>query len=183
MIIIEHKNKEYQLKTKLSELTLGEFEIISNIFSTPESNVDKWIDIIHYLTEIPKEDIEKWDSVKFETMIKSMFKSDVTLDNLTEVTIGNKTYKVSDNVTARDLSVIEKIFASNEKHAISMIIASAFKDEEIGMLNYDIKTIRERSQLFRDLPCEGLINYLYSHVNSFMNYLNINSPVKIFDEA
>lgn len=180
MIVIESQGKEYHVKSKISELTLGEFEFISEIFARPESNVSKWMDIVCQMTTIERGEIESWSSVKFQELINMLFINDLPETKLDEIKIGDKTYKVSEHVSARDLTILEKLFNDNKTGNISCIIASRFKDTSLTIgENYDINIIKERAELFKELNVVGLVPYLYESVYSFIDYLKINSVIKV----
>lgn len=177
MIQIELNGKEYLIKSKLSELTLGEFEFISNKLENFEHNVSKWIDIIHFLTDIPMDEVEGIPSTKFQLLVDRLFEQDLTLDKITKLEIDNLKYNVSD-LTARDMTLLEKIFFQKHPNRISVTIAARFRQEGLSNKeNYD--TVFERAELFRMQSIVGLIPYLTDGVIGFLEYLKTISPINI----
>lgn len=178
MVVIESKGKEYQIKSKVSELTLGEFEYISGVFETMKSNVSKWMQIISKMSGIPLDEIEDWNSNKFQTLVNMLFEQDLSLDKITEVTINDIKYFATDNLSARDMTLLEKIFFDKDVNRISIVIASRFRQE--GLSNKEnYNTVRERAELFRELSIVGLIPYLTDGVIGFLEYLKAVSPINI----
>lgn len=179
MIILEHNNKEYKLKNKISELTIEEFEVLGNLFEKPEYNVYKWVKMISYLTGIDEDIINDWSKNKFQSLVDMMFVNDNDGKAVKSKTINGVKHIVNSNVTARELSVLEKILLQYKEHKVSMLIAVRFKDPSLSNKeNLDINVIKKRAEFIRNLPTKGLLPLLESSVIEFVDYLKASSTVQ-----
>ena len=179
MTILTLNEKEYELKTKLSELTLGEFQMVNNSFANINDVVDLWVTIISKLATIDKEEIYKVDSIKFQNLVVSMFDMSEKRDKASSVTIEGVVYNQRKTNSAKDMSNLETILAKEKEDKTAMIIASFFIEEGKEDAKVTIESIRAKSTLFLDLPCIGLIDYLYDSVNDFISFMQLSSPVSL----
>lgn len=180
MIVLNINGKEFNLRNKITELTVGEFEIISAVLDNPINQVEKWKDIISFCSGIDKEEIGLWPAESFIKVLDEMFVINKNQSRAKEVRVGEKIFVARQDLNAKDLATIEKIFSINDEHKISKIIACFFMDEELSFSdNYKMESINYRAELIRTLPTTGLIPYLTESVMEFFKYLNVNSPLKL----
>jgi len=173
MISITWKSEEYLVKSKLSELTVGEFEDINMIFREKIYNVDKWVEVINMLTEIPHEEIETWPTTLFQSLVDQLFEYDELGEPLTEIQLGDETLVAREEMTIRDIHNFEKIFFNNEPNLISKIIAISFSESKTPQ-----EVIEARAQEIRNLPASNLLSYMKNSLDKFFEYIVESNPVK-----
>lgn len=170
MIVITIDNKEYNVKNKLSEFTLGELELVNNVFGEGKSIVDKWVNVISVLTGLSKDRIMDLPHKQFVELMDMMFKSDVPYERLKEVELKGKIYTSKDEPSARDIAIVERLFGEKHPHQLSIIIASQFVCE--GESN-DFESLEKRAELMRELPAQNLIQFAFAGVLNFLEFASL----------
>ena len=128
MISIKVGEKRVEWKNSIDELTLEEFDIINHIlFDEEKTEIDKQIEIIHYLSGLEKDFIESWDYNDFEQINNFMFNELPTLQ---------KEYNKI-NLSARQIHNIEKII-KNDDYKITRMVADILNVNYEDLLDENI---------------------------------------------
>jgi hypothetical protein len=156
---------KHNIRVKISELTVGEFEdctsIMNNEILTP---IEKYMEVIQYLVKADGGDISIIDEMTDDDFFKIVkgfsnskstpkFKNKITIDGVEYTSHTGKDFVLK----ARDLAAIERIF-KEEKNFYSNLLAVLFKNENDN--NYDPQVIKEKSEKFRSLNAADYFKYI-----------------------
>jgi hypothetical protein len=157
---------KYNIRVKISELTVGEFEdcysIINDNSLTP---IEKYLDVITYLIKSDGGDVKIIDEMTdddFFKIIKAFsktkstpkFKNTLVIDGV-EYTSYDKKEKFT--LKARDLASIEKIF-KNQDRFYSHLLAVLFKNGDDN--HYTPENIKSRAEKIRSLNASDYFKYV-----------------------
>lgn len=158
MISIKVGENRVEWKNEINELTFKEFDIINSIlFDEEKTEIDKEIEIIHYLSGLDKDFIESWDFVDFEQINNFMFNELPTIQNEYE--------KI--NLSARQIHNIEKII-KNDDYKITRMVADILKIDYKDLLD---KNVIKHYSLILSLS-SSLSNYYSLLINKTLNEVN-----------
>lgn len=175
MITITVDNVEINVKNTLREITLGEFEILNDEFKKGETIVDKWVNVISYLTQLPKDRILLFPKAQFIELMDMMFpKEKEEVEKLKSLELDGKIYKAKLEPSAKDISFIENLLQKKKTNQLTMLIASQFVCEGE---NNDYESIEKRAKLIKDLPAYNLIAYAIDSVFNFLDFLAASNNV------
>jgi hypothetical protein len=156
--------KGFKLKTKLTELTVGEFEDISVILADENKDeIEKYMDVFERLG-MPEDLLNNIQIDDFFLLVKefhiptieNIFNKSIELNGREYIAYDGDEYKIK----VKDLAMIEKKVKKNNKNIFSYILAIIFKDIELTNEHYIDVHIEYKSKLFRDLISADYISYL-----------------------
>ena len=173
MIQIVWQSEERNVKSKLSELTIFEFEFIAEQFNKPGPNLPKWMAVAEYFTGFPEEEILEWPQSLFQKLVDNMFAAGDLGEPLPFIEFNGERLTASITLTMRAISKIEKIFAAAEPDSVSRSLAVVFgselAEEQEALLVAHIKT----------MPTVGLIPHFKYTVKDYFDYLTQSNPIKV----
>lgn len=167
MIIFEKDGKEYKFRNLGSEVSLKEFDKVSQIM-TPKSEMasdeastpklDKWIKVTELLGDAGLIDVI--DSDGLVNLIKNFRAVDVDGEVIDSVTIGSRTYTLEKNdgklfISGKASAEIEKYFRT-KKNWVAYTIAILFKDDQLtNVEHYDPAHLEHKVELLgKELTAE-----------------------------
>lgn len=75
MISINYNGDRIEWVNRLEELKIGQLDEINNIvFNYKNTEIENYIELINYFTNIPTDEIEKWNYYEFQLLCENMFK-------------------------------------------------------------------------------------------------------------
>lgn len=136
----EGENKIFNIKNELKEITLGEFQEISNISDSDSGyQFEKLLNVILILSE-DKRVVDYIYEDNFYEILEELKFNGIPMDMNSEYIINGKLFKIKLNKDGSDiflyisqLSEIEKILINNPKNHLGKIMSILFKSE--GMSN------------------------------------------------
>lgn len=149
----------------INELTIEQFEKISEITSQELDAFEKWVNIFVFLgadeTEVNeleftefKEKVKEFNSITYKASKK--FLKSFELDGYT--------YKSHDKkltISVREMKHIEKIIKNNPNNYISKVIAVLFKRTDLkDQEHYTDAHIKHKANLFKKLNAEFTLPYI-----------------------
>ena len=178
MITYTINDTEKQLRNKLSEIKVLEFEQILYILNNESDFFDKYINIFSVLG-MSTEDIETITPKEFIKITKEFNISDWnSTEFIREVTVDGKKYQsfTGDKfvLSIRDLAKIEKYIKLDKKFFFGELLAIIYKDHSVSKeLWYTESTIKDKAKLFRDhLTADIILPYVNIIVVDIMTKIN-----------
>lgn len=180
-IMIEILGK--QILNEMDEITIHQFEAISEIHANPNfDNVEKHLEVFKLMGvsdeiedvdfEVFKEYILKFNSAKVPN---SVLLKRFEVDGYTY-----QAYEDEFKLTAKDTKFIEKILSSKHKGYISEVLAVIFKRTDLSKTeHYTDAHIKHKAKLIRDLKAEVAIPYLVAVTEQINNHVQkSNEPTE-----
>jgi len=157
----------FELKTKMTEFTLKEFQEISSILNDPEiDSVDKYLDVISYLG-CPEDVLVEIDSDEFLEIVNTFTADRIQNKELTRtIEIDNDVYEAYPEgkefkLKAKDFSLIEKCIKRTPNKYILEVIAILFKRTDLTRVeNYAKAHIKHKKKLFADQIADQYYPYV-----------------------
>jgi hypothetical protein len=160
MFTINLNDKEYQVKNSLKELTVGEYEKITDIISdNTVDRIDKYL-LIFDVLGVPVDGLESLAPATFFGYVKEFNKVESTNEfikneKIKDFVIKNRVYQSytgdSFELNVKQMRYIEKYIKKNPKAYISDLLAIIFKDIELtDNEHYTDAHIRYKSSLIKD---------------------------------
>lgn len=179
MIKVKFDKKIYNIKSKLEDIMIGDFEKIANIMSSSTNYIDMWNDIFLILG-LPQEVIDNMDSSDFINIINEIdinISTSIDIDYKLhkQIKINGINYKIKHDVvkiSVKEMRIIENVIKKSDNKYIADIMAILYKDD-LSEDNYDLTYIEEKSNLFRE-------NVTIDKALPFLKYLS-NKVVKDFN--
>lgn len=156
----------YNIRVKISELSVGEFEDCYTIMNNPDlTPVEKYLDVITYLIKADGGDtsiVDEMSDDDFFKIIKAFTKTKSTPSFKNKISVDGVDYLAYPKgekfvLKARDLATIEKIFM-NEKNFYSHLLAVLFKNGDEN--HYEPNNIKSRADKFRSLNAADYFKYI-----------------------
>lgn len=169
MIQVVIDGKEINVKNQLSEITIGELEIINSEFQKGKNLIDKWANIFSYLANISKERVMELPHSQFLQMMNMMFTKDITDSMVKEIELNGVKYIAKEEPSASDLSLAEKLIIERNTNQLSLLIASQFVAED-GSSTNKFSDIEKRAELIREVPSDKVVRYAFSSVINFLEF-------------
>jgi hypothetical protein len=154
MVKIKYNGESYEMKNQLEELTIGEFEKISNLLNNNTLKVEAYMDVFHILG-VPQNIIDELDYDEFVSIINSFeftapelgYRQSFELDGYTYVSYTGDEFKLK----VKDMSLCEKYVMQNPEAYIGEIMAILFKREDLTKNeHYENIHIKHKAKLFRE---------------------------------
>lgn len=146
------KGKEYQLRTKGSEVTLGELSKISGILNGQTKDfTEKWLEVLEILGSTELVDVIGVND--FTKAVKDVQITDVKNKIIPTIEVNGRTYTIAlDNgkidLSARELSALTKLANNNEVWG-HKAFALLYKDDQLTPTEHkDEAHIKHKSDLF-----------------------------------
>ena len=158
------------IANKMNEITIEEFENISNIHNSKElDNIEKQIKVF----EVVGIEEDEWDDFKYFVEKTKEFNTDnyEPKDAIGEIEIDGFTYKAELKLSVKDTKLIEKMITKENKHSVSDIMALMFKRTDLSNTeHYDSAHLKHKSKLFRTQVAEIAIPYLNYVTNTISEH-------------
>jgi len=154
--------KGFNFKTSINEMTIAEWQLISNIVYSEDDFVEKYIKIFQALgaSDDIIDEMEESDLIAFvdefskNTQLSTVKKRGFELDGRTYVAYEGDEYVLK----LKDLSYIEKS-CKKEKNFFSLMLAIVFKDTDV-INHYSEWEINRKAELFQHLNAGEYLNYI-----------------------
>lgn len=157
MLNIKFNEKDYEIRNQLNELTIGEFEKLSEIMNDKEKNsLEKWSLIFAFLG-LPVDVIDSFDTFTFIDIIKEF-----NIFNLSSVEFAEKLtlkgidycLKTTDNglhITVKEMKIIENFVIKDNSKYLANMLAVLYKRPDVDAnITYDNAHIKFKADLIRD---------------------------------
>jgi hypothetical protein len=159
-----------QIANKMNEITIEEFEKISNIHNDKElDNIEKQIKVF----EVVGIEEDEWDDFNYFVEKTKEFNTDnyEPKDPIGEIEIDGFLYKAELKLSVKDTKLIEKMVTKENKHSVSDIMALMFKRTDLSNTeHYDSAHLKHKSKLFRTQVAEIAIPYLNYVTSTISNH-------------
>ena len=154
MINIIIEDKEIPIKNLVTEFTIGEFEIITNIINDEtENSLTRWSKVMKFLG-LSEDVIDNFDTFDFMKIIEEFNEIKTQTYNYVEtINILGEDYKIKLidgelRLTVKEMRIIENFVKKDSKVYIANVLAVIYKREDIQKeLQYDDAHIKYKSEL------------------------------------
>lgn len=161
------KIKDYEVKNKIDELLISEYEYISMIYNdTNIDNIDKWVKIFQYLG-VPIEVIDELDLEEFLNFIKEFQLNIDTIDSEVIKTIiindvEYTSYEEEFKLSVKDMGLIENYIKEKPDNYIGEAMAVIYKNRKFDRtIHYDKSHIKMKAEQFRkNVTCDKVMPIL-----------------------
>ena len=166
MINLKFNNEIYPLKNEIHEISVGEYEKITEISLDSElDSIEKWSRIFNLLGA-PTNAIDEMDSQDFMKIIREFSLVDTT-DNIFQKTIelkGEKYHSHVDDfkISVKEMKLIEHYVKQNRGAYLAEFLAVILKRSDIdSKLHYDNAHIKYKAELIRkEITADIALPYL-----------------------
>lgn len=167
-----------EIPNKMSELTIEQFEKISQILNNQEfDNVEKYVEMFKYLGV----DEKMWDDYPFSEFIElvKQFNLDsyTPQEAVTSIELEGYTYTAEMRLSVKETKLIEKIVNSKPNHYISDILAIMFKRTDLSNTEHFADAhLKHKAKLFRSQKAELCVPYIMFVTEKISEYAKANTP-------
>jgi hypothetical protein len=181
---IEIENKQIQISTDLTQLSLKKFEKAINIFQKSyDMQFEKFIDLIEVMTNLTPDDIEDLhidDFKKIVDIIENIEFTSFEKKFINQIEIDGITYKSKSDgadykFSVREIFLMQDILEKNPENYLLDLIAIVFREVDAeGNLIGDLKSesIEKRKEVFKDIKMDVVGPYLSSLSEYFLTNIN-----------
>lgn len=156
MINIKYGDEKYSIKSNPKEISISEFETISEILSNSDFDfVDKYSKIFKLLG-CPEKIVDEIDYEEFVEVILA-FKKSFTADNVftREVEINGYKYVAFEGeefrLKTKDMALINKSIKDNPDKFLGETLAVIYKREDLGPIeHYEPAHLKNKAKIFRE---------------------------------
>jgi hypothetical protein len=158
------KIREYEMKSSLTEWTIGEYEHIVRILSNDDDDfIDKYIKVLEALG-VPDAILNDLNDDEFFEVISNILDNNMDKTYLKEFELGGYTYRAYEGdeykLSVRDMAKIENVIKT-EGDKLSKILAVIFKRVDLSNTeHYDKSHLEYKSKLFKELRADIVIPYI-----------------------
>jgi hypothetical protein len=178
MINLTLNGEKISWPSEFSEITLAQLDRIANIFENPNSEVEQWIDIIHFLSGIPVSTIEDIPYDDFQTVVNRHFQEPFPSKWYERVTVDGVEYVADTTVrfSARDVSNIERAFLQGAIDArFTTVAAVIFQDSRYDRVwNRQWDNVLTKAEALKDVSLEIMAPYLVTAGIGFLETFKKN---------
>jgi hypothetical protein len=178
MEIILEDNK-FKGKYIFKDLIISELEEIIKISNKREDDnydfIDKYVDILEIITDIPKDLLEKVD-IKDLHILFTKFSESVENEIKTEFILNDKTYKIFNKFENNEIKiyvaqhkVIKRAMKASGSDFIGELAAAFFMESDDTLIK-DKNAYKERVELFRN---NMTVDYIMFILSKFINSVAI----------
>jgi hypothetical protein len=177
-----------KIRTSLSEMTIKEFEVISQIMGDESKlTIEKYLDILESLGT-SEEVLDSMDDQELFAIIKSF--NDYEYENVLTRTIEldgftYEAYRENEEgpvLKAKDMALIEKSLKNNKPFFLN-IIAILFKRSDLTKVEHGASAhISHKKQLFANLPADKYYPYVVWLLQKMHNRLEKNIELSQVEE-
>lgn len=167
------KYKDIELKTRMDELTIKEYETICHILNdTKRNQIDKYIDIIIVCGMNDERILSEMTTGELTQFLDEFGADDKgKYQPILEFELNGRTYKTHDDkytFLAKDLAHIQNSIKKHGDKYLCDLMAAVYKDESLTFReHHDPAHLRHKAALFSELPAYYVIPYL----NHFVQYV------------
>lgn len=167
-----------EIPNKMSELTIEQFEKISQILNNKEfDNIEKYVEMFKYLGI----DDKVWDDYPFSEFIQlvQQFNLDsyTPQEAVTSIELEGYTYTAEMRLSVKETKLIEKIVTNQPSHYISDILAIMFKRTDLSNTEHFADAhLKHKAKLFRTQKAELCVPYIVFVTEKIAEYAEANSP-------
>lgn len=181
MIKIKFGEESYEIKNNRYEITIGEFEDLSNIYNDNEKGiVERWSDILVYLGA-SREVVDEFDMFDFRNIISNikLFEDETNMfDIIKEIEIDGKKYISYDEkfkLTVKENTIIDEYISKNTTKYLGELMAVIYKLEGTDKtIWYDKSHLKYKAELFRkNITMDKLIPVLNFLTRKLVNDNNL----------
>ena len=165
MIKFNFNGDNYQMRNLPTELTINEFEYISEIMNNTELDyIDKFFQIFEFVG-LPIDLIEELDGAKFIQLTKEFTDYQMDVEFIKEIEIDGYTYIAFEgdefSPKVKDLKYVEKFIKRNPNKYVANVMAVLFKRSDLTKVeHYDEAHIKHKANLFKDLNYSTALPYI-----------------------
>jgi hypothetical protein len=158
------KIRDYEIKSSLTEWTIGEYENIINILSDDKLDfIDKYIKVLELLG-LPDEVLDKLGDDEFFEIVQNILDNNIDNNFKKEFELHGYTYRAYEGdeykLSVRDMAKIENIIKSDDVK-LSRILAVIFKREDLtNTEHYDKAHLDYKAKIFKELNADIVIPYI-----------------------
>jgi hypothetical protein len=169
---------EREIPNKMSELTIEQFEKISQILNNQEfDNIEKYVEMFKYLGI----DEKLWDDYPFSEFIELVktfnLDSYTPQDAVTSIELEGYTYTAEMRLSVKETKLIEKIVNTKPNHYISDILAIMFKRTDLSNTEHFADAhLKHKAKLFRTEKAELCVPYIVFVTEKIAEYAKANAP-------
>jgi hypothetical protein len=172
---------DQEIPNKMSELTIEQFEKISQIINNPEfDNIEKYVEMFKYLGI----NEQLWDDYPFSEFIKLV--QDFNLDSYTpneaqtSIELEGYTYEAQLKLSVKETKLIEKIVNTKPNHYISDILAIMFKRTDLSNTEHFTDAhLKHKAKIFRNLKAEICVPYIVFVTEKISEYAQANAAEEV----
>lgn len=154
MVKINYEGQIYQIKNKIDEMFINEYENICSFINNDKlTHMDKWSKVLVYLG-VPEDVVDDFDAIAFKKIIEqfnlikikqSKIFKDLKLDRMNLVSYEDK-FKLS----VKELGLIEKACKDNKDFWIAEVMAIIYKNPEVdSKMKYDSAHLKYKAECIR----------------------------------
>lgn len=149
------KINDYEIRNKIDELLICEYEYISKIYNSQEiDNIDKWVKIFIYLG-VPADVIDDLDLQEFIQLI-GKFQLNIEMEQkeiVKEIVINDVVYSAYDEIfklSVKDMALIENYIKERPENYIGEAMSVIYKNRNFDRtIHYDKAHIKNKAEIFR----------------------------------
>jgi hypothetical protein len=172
---------DIQVPNKMSELTIEQFEKISQILNNQQfDNIERYVEMFKYLG-IKEELWDDYPFSKFVELIKE-FNLDSYTPNEAKTTIELEgyTYEAQLKLSVKETKLIEKIVNTKPNHYISDILAIMFKRTDLSNTEHFTDAhLKHKAKIFRNLKAEICVPYIVFVTDKIAEYAQANAAEEV----
>jgi hypothetical protein len=168
---------EKEIPNKMDELTIEQFEKISQILNNKElDNIEKYMEMFKFLGIEEK----MWDDYPFSQFIELVreFNMDAYTPNEAqlEIELDGYQYKAELRLSVKETKLIEKIIGHKPNNYISDILAVMFKRTDLSNVeHFDDAHLKHKAKLFRTQKAEFCVPFIVFVTEKISEYAKANT--------
>lgn len=155
MININIQDEQYSIKNKLNEMTIGEYEKVTEILNNEKLDyIDKWIEVL-ILLGLSEDVIDTFGISEFTQIIKGFqLAGDVEKEIQQTITLNDKPFNsFTENdfkITVKEMAMIENVIKKKPTRYLGDVLAILYKSPDADRtINYDKSHIKFKAELIR----------------------------------
>ena len=152
----------YEVPNTIDTLTVEQFDTLNTLEMDSElSSLERWLKKFVYLG-VPEEVFDDYDLKQMTETVKEFNDGfNMNPDKTLEVEIDGFKYVARESISAKDMSMIEKIWNKDRSSFALESVAIMYKREDLTRTEHYTKAhIDHKKELFKSQPCKLAIPYL-----------------------
>lgn len=174
MVILKIDEQMLQFPSEFIELSVGQLDKIASIFNSKDSEMDQWIQVVHFLTDVSIDEIEDWPYDEFLNMVMRMFTElpNVKRNNKFEYDDIVYTESGKSSLTVRQTAALEQVFTENSTNQFSQILGIVFIDPRLSKTdNLKLENIKKKAEIIAQLPLKQFLPQILTYGLEFVTNL------------